>query len=68
MAFAKYLLFLAAALLLAQSSSFDIVISGPKVIDGSGNPWYYGDIGIRGDAIASVGDLSSARCGSTRTG
>src|SRR5689334_11297816 len=65
MLLARYLLFLAAASLFAQSlfaqsSVFDIVISGAKVIDGSGNPWYYADIGIRGDAIAAVGDLVSS--------
>ena len=30
------------------------------MIDGSGNPWYYADIGLRGDTIAAVGDLSTA--------
>jgi dihydroorotase/N-acyl-D-amino-acid deacylase len=37
-----------------------MVISGAKVIDGSGNPWYYADIGIRGDTIAAVGQLGNA--------
>jgi len=36
------------------------VISGAKVVDGSGNPWYHADIGISGDTIAAVGDLRSA--------
>jgi N-acyl-D-aspartate/D-glutamate deacylase len=30
------------------------------VVDGSGSPWFYSDIGIRGDTIAQVGDLSAA--------
>ena len=46
--------------LLAQAPSFDVLITGAKVIDGSGNPWYYADIGIRGDTIAAVGNLSGA--------
>jgi N-acyl-D-amino-acid deacylase len=38
----------------APQSSFDVVISGGKIVDGTGNPWYYGDVGIRGDRIAAV--------------
>ena len=33
---------------------YDVVISGGRVVDGTGNPWYYGDVGIRGDRIASI--------------
>ncbi|HDZ26591.1 MAG TPA: D-aminoacylase [Candidatus Aminicenantes bacterium] len=28
------------------------------MIDGTGNPWFHGDIGIKGDTIAEIGDLS----------
>jgi len=44
-----------AAALGAQSQHFDILITGAKVINGSGSPWFYGDVGIRGDTIAAVG-------------
>ena len=37
--------------------SFDIVIQNGRIIDGTGNPWYYGDIGIRGNIIAAIGDI-----------
>jgi len=37
---------------------FDLVLSGGRVIDGTGAPWFRADVGIRGDAIAAVGDLS----------
>ena len=57
---ARHLMFLAASSLCAQTSAFDLVISGAKLVDGSGNPWYYADIGIRGDIIAAVGELGSA--------
>ena len=40
--------------------TYDILIRGAKIIDGTGNPWFYGDIGIEGDVIAAVGDLSEA--------
>jgi len=35
-------------------SSFDTVILGGKIVDGTGNAWYYGDVGIVGDRIARV--------------
>ena len=31
------------------------------VIDGTGNPWFKADVGIRGDRIASIGRLGSER-------
>lgn len=40
---------------------YDIVIRNGRVIDGSGNPWFYADIGIIGERIAAIGDLSDAR-------
>src|SRR5437016_129304 len=46
--------------LFAQANGFDILITGAKIIDGSGNPSFYADIGIRGDSIAAVGLLSDA--------
>ena len=40
--------------------SFDIIIRGGRVVDGSGNPWVVADIGIRGDRIARIGGLTDA--------
>jgi len=54
------LIALLSSLLSAQPNRFDILIAGAKVIDGSGNPWYYADVGIRGDTIAAVGLLPDA--------
>jgi N-acyl-D-aspartate/D-glutamate deacylase len=42
---------------------FDLVIRNGKVVDGTGNPWYYADIGIRGDKIAGLGRLPAGRAG-----
>jgi dihydroorotase/N-acyl-D-amino-acid deacylase len=39
---------------------FDVIISGGRVVDGSGDPWFYADVGVRGDTIAALGDLSKA--------
>lgn len=36
---------------------FDLVIRNGKIVDGSGNPWYYGDVGVRGNRIVSVSRL-----------
>jgi len=33
---------------------YDIVITNARIVDGTGNPWYYGDVGIRGDRIATI--------------
>jgi N-acyl-D-amino-acid deacylase len=39
---------------------FDIVIVNGHIIDGTGSPWYSGDIGIRAGHIAAVGNLKDA--------
>src|SRR5512146_1155801 len=43
-----------------QTQPFDVVILNGRIIDGSGNPWYRGDVGIRGDRIAAIGKLADA--------
>jgi N-acyl-D-amino-acid deacylase len=45
---------------LFQAQSFDIVIRHAHIVDGSGNPWYQGDIGTKGDTIAAIGILDHA--------
>src|SRR5208283_3731825 len=44
----------------AQQTSYDFVITGARVVDGTGAPWFIGDIGIVGDHIAAIGDLHHA--------
>jgi N-acyl-D-amino-acid deacylase len=52
---------LAAADLVAQSSTapFDLVITNGHIIDGTGSPWYSGDLGIRDGKVAAIGNLSA---------
>lgn len=40
---------------------YDIVLRNGKIVDGSGSPWYYADIGIVGDRIAYIGKISADR-------
>ncbi len=35
----------------------DVVIRGGRVVDGTGNPWFLGDVAIRGDRIIGVGRI-----------
>jgi N-acyl-D-amino-acid deacylase len=52
---------LAAHSLPAQSpAAFDTVITNGHIIDGTGSPWYSGDVGIRDGKIAAIGNLSTA--------
>jgi N-acyl-D-amino-acid deacylase len=51
---------LLASLTKAQTAAFDIVITNGHIIDGTGSPWYSGDVGIRDGKIAAIGNLSSA--------
>lgn len=58
----RRLCFLALPLLLiscAQREEFDIIIRGGTVIDGMGTPPTRADIGVRGDRIARIGDLTT---------
>jgi N-acyl-D-aspartate/D-glutamate deacylase len=36
---------------------YDLVLRGGKIIDGTGNPWFLGDVALRGDRIAQVGQV-----------
>ena len=44
----------------AQDREFDVVIRNGHIIDGTGSPWYAGDIAIRDGRIAMIGNLSRA--------
>jgi len=59
----KHATCLAFIVLLPSSSfsqpQFDLLIQNGRIIDGSGNPWYRGDLGIRDGKIAAIGNLDA---------
>ena len=45
---------------------YDVVIENGRIVDGTGNPWIYGDVGIRGDRIAAVTPRGALRNASAK--
>jgi N-acyl-D-amino-acid deacylase len=41
-------------------AEYDVVILGGKIVDGTGNPWYNADVGIKDGRIARIGSLNRA--------
>jgi dihydroorotase/N-acyl-D-amino-acid deacylase len=48
-----------------QPTVYDLLIRGGRIVDGTGSPWYRGDVAIRGDRIAAVGLLPGAQARDT---
>jgi dihydroorotase/N-acyl-D-amino-acid deacylase len=44
----------------AFSQNYDVLIRNGRIVDGSGNPWFYGDVGIVRDRIVFVGKAAPA--------
>jgi len=40
---------------------YDILFRDARIVDGTGNPWFHGDVAIEGDRIAQVGPLAAAQ-------
>ena len=38
----------------AADGAYDVIIANGRVVDGSGNAWFYGDVALRGDKIVRV--------------
>jgi len=43
----------------AFSQQYDTLIRNGKIVDGSGNPWFLGDLGVIGDRIAFIGHAAA---------
>jgi N-acyl-D-amino-acid deacylase len=54
-----------ASTLTAQGTRYDLIIRNGRVLDGSGNPWFYADVAVSGDRIVAVGDLGTATAART---
>ena len=39
---------------------FDVLITHGRIVDGTGSPWFIGDVGVVGDRIAAIGSLAGA--------
>ena len=45
----------------AAEPEYDLVIRNGRVVDGSGNPWFHGDVAIAGDKIVAVGRVPEGK-------
>src|SRR5882762_9761205 len=43
----------------------DLKITNGRIVDGTGSPWYRGDLGVRGDTIVAIGDLAAENARTT---
>src|SRR5215204_4457592 len=44
---------------------FDVLILNGRVVDGTGAPWFYADVGINGDRISAIGELDGRKAATT---
>jgi dihydroorotase/N-acyl-D-amino-acid deacylase len=49
----------------AQAPPFDLLIRNGRIVDGTGSPWYRGDVAVRGDTIARIAPRIDAPAGRT---
>src|SRR3954471_2027519 len=49
----------------AQQQTYDLIIRNGHIVDGTGSPWYAGDVGIRDGRIAAIGPLTDATASTT---
>src|SRR5947208_10422487 len=48
-----------------RTTRFDVLITNGRIVDGTGSPWFRGDIGLVGDRTAAVGALGGAPAAAT---
>lgn len=44
---------------ISAAADFDLLIRNARIVDGAGNPWFLGDVGIKGGRIAAVGSIDA---------
>ena len=47
------------------AAEFDLLITNGRIVNGTGNPWFQADVGIRGDTIVRIGDLDGRNAART---
>ncbi|MBO0938171.1 D-aminoacylase [Fibrella sp. HMF5335] len=53
----KHLFFLLCLTTTAYAQQYDLVIKNGRVVDGTGNPWYYADVAIKEGRVAHIGQI-----------
>ncbi len=48
------------------ANAYDVVIENGKIVDGTGNVWFYGDVGITGDRIARIAPFGALKNSSAK--
>ena len=44
-----------------ESLECDLLVQNGQIVDGTGNPWFHGDLAIKGDRIVAIGRLPNAK-------
>ncbi len=52
--------FLTLSAFAANAQQYDVIIRNGKIVDGSGNPWFYGDVAITNGKIVAIGKLTGS--------
>ncbi|MGH8527010.1 MAG: D-aminoacylase, partial [Gammaproteobacteria bacterium] len=54
----RSLLLLICVALCARAAEFDLMIKGGRVVDGTGNPAFFADVGVKDGKVAAIGKLT----------
>lgn len=63
--FLPFLLLIAVLSCSRQSTDYDVLITGGRIVDGTGNSWYVADVGVKGDRVVVIGKLAGKTAATT---